>query len=109
MKGATWTLAEDEYVRSHYLTVDTYMLALDLGRPPQAVRNRANLLGLARSRCQPKPARPLTDIWRAQEERATKYLSCRSAGMTSLEIAGLFGTTKNAVIGTINRYLKRVS
>lgn len=108
MSGEPWIEAEDAYLRAHYHKVDVCVIADALRRSPPAVKDRAWSLGITKKRVPARPKRPLSEIWAAQEDRAKKYIGCRSAGLTSTEIGELFSVSRGAVIGTIYRYLKRV-
>lgn len=109
MDGEIWIAAEDDYLVTNYRKRTYVEMSLDLKRSPLAIKDRAQKLGIQVPRRTAKKQRPLEEIWAAQTERAKKYIGLRSGGLTSMEIAEVCNTTKGAVIGTINRYLKRVS
>lgn len=109
MDGEIWIPAEDDYLVTNYRKRTYVEMSLDLKRSPLAIKDRAQKLGIQVPRRTAKKQRPLHEIRDAQAERAKTYIGLRSGGLTSDEIAQLCNTTKNAVIGTINRYLKRVS
>lgn len=105
-----WTDAEVEHLKAGYLKVATVELALDLKRTPQAIRGKANQLGLRRP--PPKwvrPKRALSDIRKAQEERALAYMNNLARGLTAREVGVIYGVSKNVVIGVVNRYRKRMN
>lgn len=104
-----WTDAEVEHLKAGYLKVATVELALDLKRTPQAVRSKANALGLRRPPPKWKrPRRALSDIHKAQEERALAYMGELARGLSAREVGAIHGVSRNVVIGVVNRYRKRI-